>query len=161
MAINGYLTINGELQGQISAGCSGEASIGNRCQTPHQDQIMVLGFRHGQGDRNGGPRSIHQPVVVNKLVDKATPLLGQAADGRERVECDFEFYRTHSSGQREKYFSVRLEGAVILEQEMVLPHTVLMSDQAMEERLYISYRTISWIHHAAGTTGHASWKEQP
>ena len=36
-----YLTLNGELQGLISSGCSSMLSIGNKAQIAHQDQIMV------------------------------------------------------------------------------------------------------------------------
>ncbi|SUI03967.1 type VI secretion system effector, Hcp1 family [Salmonella enterica subsp. indica] len=36
-----YLTLNGEFQGLISAGCSSMPSISNKAQLTHQDQIMV------------------------------------------------------------------------------------------------------------------------
>lgn len=37
-----HLTLNGQLQGLISAGCSSQDSIGNKAQIAHTDQIMVL-----------------------------------------------------------------------------------------------------------------------
>lgn len=42
-----YLTLNGELQGLISSGCSSMPSIGNKAQIAHQDQIMVTSLSHG------------------------------------------------------------------------------------------------------------------
>ncbi|EKD5486156.1 TPA: type VI secretion system tube protein Hcp [Salmonella enterica] len=42
-----YLTLNGQLQGLISSGCSSQASIGNKAQTTHLDQIMIYELSHG------------------------------------------------------------------------------------------------------------------
>ncbi|MER1928567.1 type VI secretion system tube protein TssD, partial [Proteus mirabilis] len=36
-----YLTLNGNKQGLISAGCSSYDSIGNRYQNNHSDEILV------------------------------------------------------------------------------------------------------------------------
>ncbi len=38
MANHGYMTLIGETQGLISAGCSTQESIGNKCQEGHRDQ---------------------------------------------------------------------------------------------------------------------------
>ena len=46
MASHGYMSISGKSQGVISAGCSTPESIGNKCQTGHRDEIMVLSFNH-------------------------------------------------------------------------------------------------------------------
>ena len=43
MANHGYMTITGKAQGLISAGCSTQNSIGNKCQDGHTDEIMMLG----------------------------------------------------------------------------------------------------------------------
>ncbi|MFK3774534.1 Hcp family type VI secretion system effector [Pseudomonas sp. NPDC089406] len=161
MAFHGYMTITGKQQGLISAGCSSQESIGHHCQHGHRDEIMVLSFNHGQVNPVNALRGTHHPVFITKYIDKATPLLAQAVDGREVVDCDIHLYRTHPGGHREKYFSVKLGGALIVAQDLEMPHAILMSDQDAEERLSISYRTISWIHHAASTSGHASWAEQP
>lgn len=161
MAVSGYMSIFGERQGLISAGCNSQPSIGNRCQISHQDEILVLAFNHALSNPGNTQRAIHQPVLVTKLVDKASPLLARAVDSREVLSCDIHLYRFHPAGHQEKYFSIKLEGAVIVALDLDVPHTVLMSDQEAEERLLISYRSISWVHHAAGTTGHAAWEETP
>jgi type VI secretion system Hcp family effector len=36
-----YLTLTGERQGEISAGCGTEKSIGNRFQYRHENEILV------------------------------------------------------------------------------------------------------------------------
>ncbi|MPT01863.1 MULTISPECIES: Hcp family type VI secretion system effector [Pseudomonas] len=161
MAVNGNMSIVGERQGLISAGCNSQPSIGNKCQSLHQDEILVLAYSHELANPGSTQRAIHRPVMITKLVDKASPLLAQAVDSREVVRCDIHLYRFHPAGHQERYFSVKLEGAVIVAQSFDVPHAILMSDQEAEERLLISYRSISWIHHTAGTTGHAAWEETP
>ncbi|EKI6075766.1 type VI secretion system tube protein Hcp, partial [Salmonella enterica] len=37
-----YLTLEGNIQGQISAGCSSQASVGNRHQLGHENAIFVF-----------------------------------------------------------------------------------------------------------------------
>ncbi|PPA01507.1 type VI secretion system tube protein Hcp, partial [Pseudomonas sp. MWU12-2312b] len=46
MASQSYMSITGKRQGLISAGCSSQRSIGNKCQLGHQDEIMVLAYSH-------------------------------------------------------------------------------------------------------------------
>lgn len=41
MANHGYMTITGKSQGLISAGCSTQDSIGNKCQAAHTDEMQV------------------------------------------------------------------------------------------------------------------------
>jgi type VI secretion system Hcp family effector len=35
-----YLTLEGDIQGQISAGCGSQSSVGNRYQQGHEDEIL-------------------------------------------------------------------------------------------------------------------------
>lgn len=160
MAYHGYMTITGALQGLISAGCSTQDSIGNKCQAGHRDQIMVLAFDHSLSNLDNVSRALHRPVYLTKFIDKSTPLLAQALDSRERVECDLTFFRTSAAGLQERYYSVRLGGGLIVQQNVAMPHAVLLNEQEPQEHLAIRYREISWVHHAAGTTGYATWGEE-
>ncbi|QVM92301.1 Hcp family type VI secretion system effector [Pseudomonas entomophila] len=159
MAHHGYLSITGERQGLISAGCSTEASIGNRCQADHTDEVMVLSLAHQLTRGDDNQRSLHEPILITKFVDKATPLLAQAVDSGERLECDLNFYRTNPAGQLECYFTIKLGGAVLVEQRMDMPHSMLQNDQEAQEYLAIRYRDISWIHHTANTSAHSAWQD--
>ncbi|HKS11654.1 MAG TPA: Hcp family type VI secretion system effector [Pseudomonas sp.] len=157
MAYHGYMTITGKKQGLISAGCSTQDSIGNRCQRAHADEIQVLSFTHNLLNNDNTQRASHEPVLITKHLDKATPLLAQALDTREEVQCNIKFYRTNMAGTREKYFTVSLTGGLISQQHLDMPHSVLLADQDAQEHLAIRYREISWHHHAAGTSGYATW----
>lgn len=46
MANHGDMRMTGNIQGLIAAGCSNQQSIGNKCQTAHIDEIMVLSYTH-------------------------------------------------------------------------------------------------------------------
>ncbi|HBB4296947.1 TPA: type VI secretion system tube protein Hcp, partial [Escherichia coli] len=39
-----YLTVTGEQQGSISAGCGTSESTGNRWQSGHEDEIFTFSF---------------------------------------------------------------------------------------------------------------------
>lgn len=71
-----YLTLNGQIQGLISAGCSSQTSIGNKAQIAHLDQIIVLGLSHGL---SRAQNVNHLALTIQKPVDKSTPLLSSAA----------------------------------------------------------------------------------
>ncbi|MDU9404494.1 Hcp family type VI secretion system effector [Pseudomonas sp. zfem004] len=158
MAYLSYLSINGDRQGLISAGCSTEASIGNRCQAGHTDEVLVLSVAH-QLIGDDSQRALHQPVLITKFVDKATPLLAQALDSGEHLECNLNFYRNNPAGLLERYFTLKLGGAVLVEQRVDMPHSMLQSDQEAQEHLAIRYRDISWIHHTGSTSAHVAWRD--
>ncbi|EKQ3673708.1 type VI secretion system tube protein Hcp, partial [Salmonella enterica subsp. enterica serovar Livingstone] len=105
-----YLTLNGQLQGLISAGCSSLASIGNKAQLAHLDQIMVTELNHGL---SRAQNVNHQELVIQKPVDKSSPLLSKAINENECLTCDFEFYRTNRFGINELYYRVKLINARI------------------------------------------------
>ena len=53
MANHGYMTLAGETQGLISAGCSTQDSMGNKYQSDHTDEIMVLSCNHTLAGTSG------------------------------------------------------------------------------------------------------------
>lgn len=105
-----YLTLNGEMQGLISAGCSSLDSIGNKAQLTHCDQIMVMGLSHGLTRQQNVN---HQMLTIIKPVDKSSPLLGKAISENECLSCDFSFYRTSRTGMNECYYQLKLINARI------------------------------------------------
>lgn len=159
MANQGYMTISAEKQGLISAGCSAQNSIGNKCQTDHLDEIQVLAFAHDMFSTGNSKHATHNPVVITKNIDKSTPLLAQALDQREKLNCVLDFYRVSAYGTQEKFYSLELRGAVIVSLSTSVPHSVLENDLEPQEEVAIRYRDILWTHHLAGTSGYASWND--
>jgi type VI secretion system Hcp family effector len=161
MANHSYMTITGKKQGVISAGCSGQDSIGSKCQAGHEDEIMVLAYSHnmaaGNDGSTSGSRGKHMPVVLTKNIDKSTPLLASALHESEEIECKINFYRTSPAGFNEKYFTVVLSGARIANLSIQVPHAIHMGDSQPQEVVAIRYREISWAHHQASTSAYSSW----
>mgnify|MGYP001577581090 CR=1 FL=1 len=159
MANHGYMTISGKQQGLISAGCASQESIGNKCQTSHTDEIMVLSFVHNMSNAENSKHAIHQPIVITKNIDKSTPLLAQALNDKEVVDCELTFYRVSLYGTQEKFFTVKLKGGLIADQTMSMPHAISENDAEPQEQIAIRYRDITWIHHVANTSGWSSWDD--
>ncbi|MGE1156519.1 Hcp family type VI secretion system effector [Pseudomonas sp. MAFF 730085] len=157
MANHGYMSISGAVQGLISAGCSTTASIGNKCQDGHRDEIMVLSFQHNMANRGNLRGPAHGPVVITKNIDKSSPLLAVALANREELDCLIHFYRTSSFGQQEKYYTVDIRGCIVADLILDVPYALLQNDMDAQEHVALRYREILWTHHPAGTSGYAAW----
>ncbi|SDV02846.1 Hcp family type VI secretion system effector [Pseudomonas mucidolens] len=157
MASHGYMTITGKAQGLISAGCSTQDSIGNKCQAGHVDEIMVLSYTHNMVNVGNINKPTHSPIIITKNVDKASPLLAQALTTREEINCTIGFYRVSSFGMQEKFYSVSINGGIVADLTLEMPHAILQSDAEPQEHVAIRYREITWTHHAAGTSGYSTW----
>lgn len=157
MANHGYMTITGKSQGLISGGCSTQDSIGNKCQSGHTDEIMVLSYSHNMVNIGNINKPTHGPIVITKNVDKSSPLLAQALSSREEIDCTISFYRVSSFGMQEKFYSVSIKGGVVADLTLEMPHAILQHDSEPQEHMAIRYREITWTHHAAGTSGYSTW----
>lgn len=152
-----YLTLNGQMQGLISAGCSSLDSIGNKAQLSHRDQIMVLSLTHGLTRQQNVN---HQTLRLVKPVDKSSPLLGKAINENEALSCDFSFYRTNRTGLNECYYKLKLTNARISSIQLHNPHTIDDSEGQPEESIDLTYESISWEHCIAGTSAYSLWSER-
>lgn len=157
MANMTYLTLNGQLQGLISAGCLSQASIGNKAQTAHLDQIMVMALNHGL---SRAQNVNHQELEIRKPVDKSSPLLGKAITENESLVCEFDFYRTSRSGTGELYYRIKLINARISKISLIVPHTISDAQGQPEEVVSFTYESINWEHCLAGTSAYSLWNER-
>ncbi len=152
-----YLTITGEKQGLISAGCSSLDSIGNKAQLSHLDQIMVYELNHGLSrDHNVN----HHTVTIKKPIDKSSPLLGKAINDNEILTCNFDLYRTNRFGINEKYYNLKLTNARISDINFSIAHVVIDSDMQPQESISFIYESIIWEHCIAGTSAYSLWNER-
>ncbi|HCW0181394.1 Hcp family type VI secretion system effector [Citrobacter freundii] len=152
-----YLTLNGQFQGLISAGCSSLASIGNKAQLAHLDQIMVTELNHGL---SRAQNVNHQELSIHKPVDKSSPLLSKAINENECLTCDFDFYRTNRFGINELYYKLKLINARISSINLAVPDTILNGQGQPEESVSFTYESISWEHCIAGTSAYSLWSER-
>lgn len=152
-----YLTLNGDLQGLISAGCSSMSSIGNKAQLAHVDQIMVYALKHALSRVQNVN---HQELSIVKPIDKSSPLLGKAISDNETLSCEFSIYRTNRVGMHELYYKIKLTNAHISHFETVIPHSVIENGAESQERVSFSYESITWEHFSAGTSAYSLWNER-
>ena len=156
MASHSYLTITGKKMGLISDGCSTKASIGNKCQAGHTDQILVLALNHAMTSISNVSSAVHSPLLIHKHLDKSSPLLAQAMADREELSCEIDLYRTANGGQQ-KYYTLKLLGARIVGLSLDIPDVLLFNDAAPTEQVMLRYEQITWTHHIASTGGYAFW----
>jgi len=152
-----YASVNGTKQGLISAGCSSFDSIGNRSQNGHEDQMQILGMNHSITREQNVE---HHPITIIKPVDKSSPLLGVAISDNELLKANFYFYRVNSAGQLELYYEVKLTDASIIDITCVYPHSVNNNEMMPHEKILLKYKSITWEHRTAGTSGYSIWDDR-
>jgi type VI secretion system secreted protein Hcp len=131
MPIPAYMTIEGETQGEISAGGCSEDSIGTLSRADKEDTIQLQEFRHSiyvptdpQSGQPTGPR-VHQEIVVTKMQDKTSPLLFQAMCSGERItEAELQWFRISPAGEEEHYFTTTIENALITNIRSYMPDVI-------------------------------------
>lgn len=106
-----YLKVSGEQQGAISDGCGTSASVGNRRQVGHEDEIFVFSLTNSITSTGKG--SQFQSLRFCKLIDKCSPLLINAINNNEQLYMEFYFYRINPFGRWEKYYYIQLRRAFI------------------------------------------------
>ncbi len=161
MAIPAYMTIEGQNQGEISAGALSEDSVGTATQEGHEDEIMIQAFVHNvpraTNDQSGQITSMPsmKPMKITKFIDKASPLLHNALTSGEQLTVTINWYRISASGEEELYYVMELENSVLIDIETILPSVgdPAMSHLAHMEVLHINPGAITWTHEAAGTEG--------
>lgn len=169
MAIPAYMTIEGQNQGEISSGALSEDSVGTATQEGHEDEIMIHAFQHhvprGTNEQNGQITSMPamRPMIITKMIDKASPLLHNALTSGEQLEITINWYRISASGEEEIYYVMELENAVLVDIETVLPSIgdPSLAHLAHMEVLHINPGAITWTHEAAGTEGNYRFGASP
>ena len=152
-----YASIIGEKQGLISAGCGTSASIGNKYQINHMDEIFVLQFDHSMSrERN----VIHHPVKFYKPIDKSSPLLSSAISENETLAVVFNFYRTARGGGLDRFYTVELQNAHLSNISSCYPHVLTHAGNQPEEVIVLNYENITWKHLSAGTESYSFWDER-
>ncbi|MBA3112448.1 type VI secretion system tube protein Hcp [Salmonella enterica] len=139
-----YLMVSGQQQGAISDGCGTVASVGNRQQSGHKDEIFA--FSLSNSITGTGRGSHFHGLQFCKLIDKSTPLFVNAINNNEQLYMEFYFYRINRFGRWEKYYYIQLRGAFLSD----IQHQ--FSENSLDtETITISYEYILCKHLIANT----------
>jgi type VI secretion system secreted protein Hcp len=163
-----YVAIEGKNQGNITQGAFTAESVGNIYQEGHEDECIVQSFKHNiklpRDPQSGQPsgQRVHNPAVLTKVFDKASPLLYNALTAGEVLPTvEIKWWRTSEDGKQEHYFTTKLIDALIVD---ITAHMPNCQDPHMEhfthlEDVSMSYRAIEWTHEVAGTSGSDDWRK--
>lgn len=170
MALDAYMTIEGEKQGDISKEASTIKSAGAGAKfDKHGDEITILALTSGvinPRDPKSGTTTgarIHQPVSFTKVFDRSSPLLWQAlATGEKLKTITCKFFRPDTSGlgEPEEFFEYKWENAKLCEGKSYLPLTVQQANDHLRpmEDFSFTYEKVTWKHTKASTEGTDSWQ---
>jgi|TARA_B110000971_G_scaffold62773_1_gene64161 type VI secretion system secreted protein Hcp len=164
MPMPAYMSIEGVSQGPITEGCTGE-SAGSDANETHEDEFQVQAFKHTitiprdiQTGQPTGPRR-HGAMTVTKCFDSSSPLLYNALCTGERLECEINWFRISDDGEEEHYFTMELEGAVVVDITAAMANVKDLASESSShmEEVSISYKSIKWVHEIASTEGEDKW----
>jgi type VI secretion system secreted protein Hcp len=159
MALNAYLKLTGQKQGQIK---------GSVTQKGKENKIMVIAVNHEVGSGSNqlsgsgrpGGKIQHKSFVITKELDKSSPLLYSALIRNEMLtEFVLEFWTPRVSaaggaGTEVQHYTVKLSNAQIIDIRfsMLNNKNPELVKYAEYEEVSFVYEKIEWIWTAGGIT---------
>ncbi|WP_328716269.1 Hcp family type VI secretion system effector [Halomonas elongata] len=152
-----YISIEGQTQGNITAGAFTPESVGNIYVEGHEDEMLVQEFKHivtvptdPQSGQPSGQRA-HKPFIFTVALNKAVPLLYNALASGEMLPTE---------GKQEHFFTTALTDATIVDINLRMPHAQDANSAEFTQLMDVSlaYRKIDWEHTVAGTSGSDDWR---
>ncbi|MFP1858604.1 type VI secretion system tube protein TssD [Lonsdalea quercina] len=138
-----YLKLTGKKQGLISSGCSNMNSTGKRFHLSHDNEICVYKLINTLSRDDYDP---FRHVDIIKPIDKSTPLLANALNEKERLTCEFFFFRTVEYGRKELYFKFILQNAFLTDIRFIYPNSFLNIDCNPHESISFAYSSAIFEH---------------
>lgn len=163
MALNAYLKLKGQKQGDIK---------GSVTQKGREGTILVFAVDHSiispRDSASGLPtgKRMHKPFKITKEVDKASVLLYSALVTNENLpEWELKFWKPKTSarsgtGVEVQYFTIKLTNANVASIHLVKPSTKdpdLLKLPDYEE-VEFTYQKIEWIWVDGGVTAMDDWE---
>ena len=159
MALNAYMRLTGETQGEIK---------GSVTQAGREDSIMVVGFSHEvvspRDAASGLPtgKRQHKPLIIIKEIDKSTPILMNVLVNNENItNLSLQFWQPSRSGKEFQYFTIELVNANIsdIKQEMLdnrFPENMRLT---VVEHVSFTYQKIIKTWTDGGISAEDNWKD--
>jgi type VI secretion system secreted protein Hcp len=157
MALNAYLRLTGETQGEIR---------GSVTQAGREDSILVMAVDHQfnspRDAASGLPtgRRQHQPIVITKEIDRASPLLAAVLARNENItDWRLDFWRPSRSGQEEQFYTIELVNASISGIKLVMLNNAYPENMQLPEmeKVAFTYQKIIWTYQDGGITAEDDW----
>lgn len=148
MALNAYLRLTGETQGQIK---------GSVAQAGREDSIEVNAFSHSIA-APADKKNSQSPITITMDVDKATPGLHRALVNNELLtDWSLQFWRPSPTGEEVQFYTVALLGGRVSSIESEMLNNRYPENQQLREREHVSftYQKIVWTWEDGGLTAEA------
>ncbi|MBF0527987.1 MAG: Hcp family type VI secretion system effector [Deltaproteobacteria bacterium] len=158
MPIPPHLYITGTRQGKIEGPCPITGREGSIIVQQFDHEILIP--RSTQTGQPTGKR-VHNPLVIVKAFDKASPKLYQAlTTGEILSEVVLKFFRITPLGKEEHYFTIKLEDAVIQAMAAFVPSCLDQNYARFThmEKVSFVYAKIIWTWEEDGIESEDEWK---
>lgn len=152
-----YLVLEGQNQGKIE---------GSTQVKGHEGKILVQAVEHTieipKSPQTGLPtgKRVHGPMTLTKEIDKASPKLFQAlTSGEQMKDVTLEFMRISPKGTEEKYYTVKLQNAIITNIRSWTPICLAQENQQIGhmEDVSLTYEKVAWTFEPDGIEAEDSW----
>ena len=164
MALNAYLKIKGQKQGEIK---------GSVTQKGREGKIMVIAVNHEilspRDAASGLPtgKRMHKPFVITKELDKSSPLLYNALVNNENItEWELQFWTPQmtgaigGTGTERQHYTVKLTNANIASIDFRMlnnknPDLVRYTEY---EEIAFTYQKMTWTWVDGGIMAQDDWE---
>lgn len=150
MALNAYLKLKGQKQGEIK---------GSVKQKGREKKIEVISASHEISSPRdastglGSGKRVHKPFIITKEIDQSSPLLYQALITNELItEFELQFWTTQVPGRlgignERQHYTVKLTNAVISDIKFTMPNNRIpeLTPLLENEEISFIYEKIEWI----------------
>lgn len=150
-ALNAYLTLKGQKQGQIK---------GSVTKKGREGKIEIISLSHeivsprdaASGQATG--KRQHKPFVITKELDKSSPLLNTMLTNNENIpEWTLEVYEPNSKGVEALAYTIKLTNASIASIRLVTD-----ANGELREEVTFVYKKIEWTWTDGGITAMDDWE---
>lgn len=163
MALNAYLRLKGQKQGEIK---------GSVTQKGREGRIMVIAVSHEivspRDSASGLPtgKRQHKPFVITKEIDKSSPLLYNALVNNENITVwELRFFAPQlqsvgGAGTEVNNYTVKLTNANIMDIKSVMLNNKNpeLARYAVYEEIAFTYQKIEWTWVDGGITAMDDWE---
>ena len=157
MALNSYLSLKGQKQGDIKGGVT---------QKGREGKILVIAFSHdivSPRDASSGlptGKRMHKPFVITKEIDRSSPLLYSALVNNENlVQWQLQCFAQKTGGVEINTYTVKLTNAQIVEVKSMMLNNKMPENVKlpMMEEVSFVYQKIEWTWVDGGITAQDDW----
>jgi len=158
MALNSYLKLKGQKQGDIK---------GSVTQKGREGKILVMAFDHEvqtpRDPASGLPtgKRMHRPFTITKEIDKSSPLLYSALVNNENLTVwELQCFAAESSGVEVNTYTVTLTNARIVDITSTMLNNKIPENAKMPllEEVSFTYQKIQWTWVSGGITSSDDWE---